>query len=200
MKLFDLLKKDEIQIFNIKQYDTNEVVFLENDLCNKVGFLLQGSIKIITYTMNQKEEIITIINDKSFLIGQYLLFSNNPYYLGDGISLNKTKIAWISKKHLLELFTKNKEFLNAYLEIICNESFIIKQQVKLLAHKNIKDRIMYYLNNNMIIKDNKRLVKIKSVKNLSDLLSLPRPSVSRELSNLEKEGIIIKINNIIYIK
>jgi Mn-dependent DtxR family transcriptional regulator len=82
------------------------------------------------------------------------------------------------------------------MKVICDEAVKIKQQSKLLAHKNIRDRIMYYLMSNQ--KDKK--VYIKSVTNLSNILSIPRPSISRELSNMEHDGLIKHEKNIIYIK
>ena len=82
------------------------------------------------------------------------------------------------------------------MKIICKEAISIKQQAKLLAHKNIRDRIMYYFMMNQ--KD--KIVHIDSVTTLSNILSIPRPSVSRELSNMERDGLIKKADKIIYIK
>ena len=87
-------------------------------------------------------------------------------------------------------------FLEAYLEELSNTSLFIKQQNKLLIHKNIKDRILYYFSS-MAKKQHSRTIKIPSVTKLAMILSLPRPSVSRELTNLENENIIIKKKNTI---
>ena len=57
---------------------------------------------------------------------------------------------------------------------------------------------MYYLS---ILSEDDSYIYIKSVTDLSKTLSLPRPSVSRSLTNLEDKGLItrngkyIKINN-----
>ena len=72
----------------------------------------------------------------------------------------------------------------------------IKQQNKLLAHKNIKDRILYYFNT-LSAKQNSKTIIVPSITKLALKLSLPRPSVSRELTNLVNEGLIMKVKNII---
>ena len=90
----------------------------------------------------------------------------------------------------------NKKFLEAYMKIICEEAISIKQQAKLLAHKNIRDRIMFYLTSHQ--KD--RIVYINSVTDLANHLSIPRPSISRELTNMELDGLIKRAGHIIYIK
>lgn len=196
MNILNLLTKEEITKFiKYTTYDSNQVVFNEGDICNSIGIVVEGEILIKTYTYNIKEEIITVIKEKNFF-GQYLLFSNNNIYLGIGITSRKTKVAYISKMNLLTILSVNKQFLEAYMKVICDEAVKIKQQAKLLAHKNIRDRIMYYLMSNQ--KD--KTVYIKSVTNLSNLLSIPRPSVSRELTNMELDGLIIRNGKYIKIK
>lgn len=65
---------------------------------------------------------------------------------------------------------------------------------KILSHKNIEDRIYYYLNTHF---DNKKnnIVTIKNVTELAKILNLPRPSVSRTLSTMEGKGLIKRNKN-----
>lgn len=196
MNIINLLTEQEIKEYiRFKYYDSNQVVFDEGAKCYGIGIVLEGEILIKTYTYNVKEEIITVIKENN-LFGQFLIFSSQDSYLGIGITSRKTKVAYIPKSNLIKLLSSNKAFLEAYMEIICKEAINIKQQAKLLAHKNIRDRIMYYLMSNQ--KDKK--VYIKSVTNLSNILSIPRPSISRELSKMELDGLIKHENKIIYIK
>lgn len=196
MSILNLLTTEEINKYiRFKYYDSNQVVFNEGNICSGIGIVIEGEILIKTYTYNVKEETITVIKEKNFF-GQYLLFSSNNTYLGLGVTTRKTKVAYISKNNLLTLLSNSKSFLEAYMKVICDEAVKIKQQAKLLAHKNIRDRIMYYL----ITKQKDKKVYIKSVTNLSNILSIPRPSVSRELSNMETEGLIKKEKKYIIIK
>ena len=54
-------------------------------------------------------------------------------------------------------------------------------------HKNIEDRLIYYfkIESNRF---NSSKICIDSVSNLARILSLPRPSVSRSLSKMEKKN------------
>lgn len=195
MNILDLLSTEEINNFvKFKTYNSNQVVFDEYALCEYIGIVLEGEVLIKTYTYLEKEETFTSIK-KDECFGQYLVFSKNPFYLGIAITKFKTKIAMISKTSLLTLFKINQKFLEGYLTLICTDSVNIKQQAKLLAHKNIRDRIMYYLNQN----STNRTITIKSVTDLANILSIPRPSVSRELSNMEYDGLIKRIDKTIYI-
>ena len=196
MNIINLLKEQEIkENVRYKTFDKEQVVFDEGAKCYGIGIVIEGEILIKTFTYNIKEEIITIIKENN-IFGQFLLFSKNDEYLGMGITSKKTKIAYISKANLLSLLSSNKAFLEEYLKLICDEAVKIKQQSKLLAHKNIRDRIMFYLMNHQ--KD--KIVYLKSVTFLANTLSIPRPSISRELTNMENDGLIKRAGKLIYIK
>ena len=196
MNILNLLTEQEIkENIRFKHYDSNQVVFNEGAKCYGIGIVMEGEILIKTYTYNIKEEIITVIKEKN-LFGQFLLFSEQDGYLGIGITSRKTKVAYIPKTNLITLLSSNKQFLEEYMKIICKEAISIKQQAKLLAHKNIRDRIMHYL----MMNQKEKIVYIDSVTTLSNILSIPRPSVSRELTNMERDGLIRRADKIIYIK
>lgn len=196
MNIINLLNNDEINSFvRYKHFNSNQIVFDEGSLCSGIGIIIEGEVLIKTYTYNVKEEIITVIK-KNELFGQFLVYANKNIYLGTGITTCKTTIAYIHKDNLNKLLMTNRKFLEVYMKIICEEAINIKQQAKLLAHKNIRDRIMFYLISNQ--KD--KVVYIKSVTQLANLLSIPRPSISRELTNMEHDGLIKRIDHLIYIK
>ena len=114
MNLLDLLNEQEIKLFRMRNYDSNQVVFDEGAICNSIGIVIQGEVLIKTYTYNVKEETITIVKENN-LFGQFLLFSDNPFYLGIGITSKKTRVAFINKDNLLKLLSSNKLFLENYL-------------------------------------------------------------------------------------
>lgn len=197
INILDLLTEEQIyKYIEYKDYKKNEIIFSEGIICNYIGIVIEGSIIISTITYNDNEEIINIIN-KNKIFGNNLIFSKSPIFLGDIVSLVNTKIAFISKNNLKLLFKENEDFLYKYLEILSSQVIEEKQKSKLLLHKNIRDRILYYFNDEQ---KKKGLIKIKSVAELARTLSLPRPSVSREINKLIRENIIEYNNKIIIIK
>ncbi len=196
MQLLDYLTiEQKTKYLKYREYKINQIVFDEQAYCDYLGIVIEGEILIKTYTYYGKEETITLVKEQD-LFGQFLLFASEPFYLGIGITKRKTKIAVIKKDALLNLFRENPQFLECYLNKICSESLKIKQQAKLLAHKNIRDRIMYYFK----LHQKDHIVTITSVTDFASSLSIPRPSLSRELIRMEQEGLIKKINKQIYIK
>ena len=175
-----------------EEYRNGEVIFNEGDECKNLGIILEGEAKIITYTYQDKEEVITNLN-KGDLFGQFVLFSKHNNYVGTCIALRKTKILFLTKSNFLKITRSDDKFLLNYLEEISEISYNLKQQAKLFAHKNIRDRIMFYIK----IYNEYGIVKYKSITDLSNILNIPRPSLSRELIKMQNEGIISYTNHYI---
>ncbi len=194
--LTTILTKEEISsYFLTKEYPASSVIFSEGNHCEGLSFVISGQVLIVTQTYNEKEEIINVINEME-VFGDILCFSTNPVYLGTGIAKKKTKILYLTTNNFYSLAKTNQAFLKYVLNIISDKTLIIKNETKLLCHKNIKDRLIYYLSF-LSKKTNNKTIRIESVEKLANELSLPRPSVSRELSRLVRDGLIIKNKNII---
>lgn len=187
IKLFDKYEK--------KEYNRGDIIFSTNEECNKIGIILKGHIIITSITYQEKEETISSLYENE-VFGNFLIFSSHPFYLGDIIADKKSTIVFITKNELLYLMKNNNIFMNEFLKEMSDNAIDIKQQNKLLAHKNIKDRILYYFNT-LSAKQNSKTIIVPSITKLALKLSLPRPSVSRELTNLVNEGLIMKVKNII---
>ena len=76
---------------------------------------------------------------------------------------------------------------------------VLKQKNKLFAHKNIEERLTYYLNH-MAKKVDQNTVYFKNVTDIARILSIPRPSLSRVLHKMEKENKLIIEKHYIKIK
>ena len=190
LNLLNQKEKEKISYLNLKQ---NQILFHEGEECKSIFIIIEGQITILNYSLNGNEEIISILN-KNDVFGNALIFSNNNYYLGEIIATKPTKLAIINKNELISLLQNNKSFLECYINLIAEKTIKFTIKTKLLSHKNIRSRIIYYLEiNNNSIK--------KNISFLAKELVLPRPSVSREISKMINEDIIyIKNNKIIYKK
>ena len=184
-----LISKGLIKTYS---YKSKAIIFKEGDLCKRVCYIISGNVEIETLSYNGNQEIISILDEHEFF-GQYLLFQDDGRYLGDVIAKGNVTLIMLSKEELLELFINNKLLLESYISSISKDSFLIKQQVKLLSHKNALDRIIYYLESHN--KDN--IIKIESVSLLAKEINLPRETVSRALTKLENDSFIERNKNII---
>lgn len=170
-----------------KTYKKDDIVFSENDLCNRIGFVENGNITIVTPTYSENEYEINSISENGFF-GAFLLFSDKPFYLGTGIATKTTQVIYFTKENLLVAF-QNQAFLNNYLLLTSKSTLKIQNKIKVLTQKTIKDKIIFILLENYK-RERTPTLKIKSKLQLANYLNVPRPSLSRELILLKNENII----------
>ena len=84
---------------------------------------------------------------------------------------------------------KDQTFLLNFLSIASKKSTDLRNRLKLLSHKSIEERILFYLDSEKKRLNTKK-IPIKSKESLAQLLNIPRPSLSRELIKLKEKGII----------
>ena len=190
--IIDLLTEQEKKYLETISFKEDEILFYEDDICHSIGIVLEGELKISSFTFEGNEIVYNELK-KGSVFGNNLLFSKDNKYKGDIRATSKGKIAIIKKDNLLKLLMSNETFLKEYLSIQSDFAKTLNAKIKLLSFNNAKERLLYYL----FINNNR--VKYRSITGLSKNLNLTREATSRLISTLEKEKTIIKKNHEIII-
>ena len=143
MKLLDCLSQKEKSLFNITHYKKGDIIHNENDLCNEVYFIINGEIKIVSYSLNGDEKIISSLK-KDDIFANALIFSSTPKYLGHVICYSDCSLLRISKENLLYLFQNNQLFLVNYINVLSQKAIELTIKNKLFSYKNIRERIISF--------------------------------------------------------
>ena len=188
--MYNLLSSKEKEKLTIVDIKKDQLLFHENEVCVSVALVISGQIIIRSIDLNGKEIIYNIINEGG-IFANNLLFSNDKRYKGDVIATQKSKVALLSEDNLIEILMNNVVFLRSYLSVQAENIKQINFMVKLLSLDSARERFIYYL------EYHHRLIEIESITRLSKELSLTRETLSRLISSLIKEKIIIKEKQII---
>ena len=181
--ILSLLDKEERQLVSVRSYNKNDVLHREGDKCEEITIVSEGKIKIVSYSFSGKEIIFNELG-KNQIFGNNLLFSSEPNYKGDVISVDKSIVVSIKKDNLITLLSSNKEFLKEYLKIQSDFGKSLNSRIKLLSIDSALERFEYYL----FI--NKGEIEFKTITSLATKLGLKRETLSRLISKLEKENVI----------
>lgn len=173
---------------SVRSYKKDDIIHAEGEICNEISLVIQGVISIYTYTYFENQYSIAHVEEDG-VFGNFLIFADNPTYLGNVISQTNTTIIVIKRNNLLHLLSSDKQILLNFLRISSNSILDIQERVKILSQKSIKESIMFYLED--IVKKTKiKTIFIKNKERLAEYLNIPRPSLSRSLIELKKSGII----------
>ena len=188
MNLFLSLYKKNAKI-ETKTYEANHILFQEGDECLGLYYIKsgQGIIKNIYFDGN--ESIIRYINPGD-VIGDILLFSNHSHFPATIIAKTKLTLEFIKKDDLLEIIKNDSKIAFLLLNKISSQAFDLNNRVKLLSKRSIRSKICYYLLNIYKEKNSLTFTLEYNKEQWADILNIERPSLSRELIKLKKEGII----------
>ena len=181
--ILSLLEKEERKLLSVRSYNKNDVLHREGETCEEITIVSEGKIKIVSYSFSGKEIVFNELG-KNQIFGNNLLFSSEPNYKGDVVSVDKSIVVTIKKDELITLLSSNKEFLKEYLKIQSDFGKSLNSRIKLLSIDSALERFEYYL----FI--NKGEVDFKNVTTLASELGLKRETLSRLISKLEKENVI----------
>ncbi len=194
----DLFANDQ---YKIKRYTKNSVVYLQNERCKSLDIILEG--EVFVQKIDAEGNTLTIYNFVSGdVIGENLLFSNRNNYPMTIIAKYNSTILHVKKELILRLCQENIEFLNNFLQSISDKTLILTDRINALTLKSIRQSIAEFLIQEYNLQKNLKIKLSMTKKELAEKMGIQRPSLSRELNKMRRDGLItfdskyITINNI----
>jgi len=204
--LFKNLTEDNINhILNfidhkVIEYKKGSMIAFEGDYCNSLGIVISGVIELQTIFPSGKVSTVMQM-ESSDIFGEALIFSDYNKYPISIIAITNATVLLLTKDKMLHLLSHHPIILENFLYLISTKLFFLNSKVKMLSLDTIRQKICTYL---ITESRNQNSLKVKvklSRKHMAEHMAVQRPSLSRELLKMEKEGLItidknyITINN-----
>ena len=186
--LLQTLNEEERRLIKIVSLNKEQTLFLENEICESVGLIIEGEIEIVSYSFTGKEIVFNTLST-NMIFGNNLIFSSDPRYKGSVISKTNSNVALIGKKLLINLLKNNEAFLLEYLKVQSDTGKQLNFQIKLLSLESAEERFLYYLHSKG------GAINYKSITSLARTIYLQRETLSRLITKLINKKIIIKRKN-----
>lgn len=174
--------------YQVKQFNTDEVVTHHGDACNSLLIVLQGSVRGEMMDASGRVLKIEDIGAPRPLAVAFLFGQNNRYPVT--ISANETvRILALPKDSVIKLMQTNERFLINFMNAVSNRAQFISDRLKFHSFRSLKGKIADYL-----IEADKNKTDVvfltQTHEELADLFGVARPSLSRALRELHHEGLI----------
>lgn len=193
--LFKDISEDQLhEILNLSVcetdfYEKDSLVVQEGDFCNTIGFVLEGTLTIQQYGRSGDALTINIFRHGD-CFGAPLLFTRQAKYPFTLVTSSKSKVLFIPFTQMKSMLEASQTFNFNYLSFLSHHIFVLKNKIKILAHNDVRSRLMIYLAKEMEIAGSSSFRMRHKKTEISEIIKVARPSVSRELSNMEKDGLI----------
>lgn len=199
-ELLKNLRTEDIQLLLdpesciIGSYKKNTIITQVGDPCNAIGFILDGEVAIQQLSPSGGLINLQIIHSPD-TIGAVQLFSNEPIYPYSFVTLTNTNIVYVPASSIDDLLSKNITFARNYISMLSNRFRVFNEKILLLSQKDVRSRLIYYFSTEFLYQNQTTFLLRNSKTEIADLIGVARPSVSRELKNMQNDGLIVLEGN-----
>ena len=189
-ELLCLLEENSTEI---KKYEKGSFVFEEGDVPERLYVMVNGYVEVSKLTFSGKKILITTIENPGDMFAEVYMFMGKSKYDMSAQAGEESLILSISSD-FFDNISYNTNALVAekirknLMGIFAMKAYNLSGKVRLLGCGSIREKISLYLIENQT--PSGEIANNPSREELADYLNVTRPSLSRELGNMEKEGII----------
>lgn len=175
--------------YTVKTYEKDAVIAMEDEECNSLGLILDGQVEVQRIYLSGKHIVLKRMTAGE-VFGEAIIFSKINKYPATIISISKSNVAFIKKEDIIQLCILEESILKNFISLLSDKIFILNNKIKNISFKTVKQKVINYILEQMHEQKSSTIVLKANKEQISALIGIPRPSLSRELMKLRDEGII----------
>jgi CRP-like cAMP-binding protein len=166
----------------LRQYKEGDYVAHQGEVCDKIAIMTKGSVYSVMINDYGKELIMGNLECPCILGYTYLFATNNKFNVNI-IAKTDCDLYFVEKEKLLSFLHEHPIFMQSFMRGMADTSLrVFKRLFDLNLHK-LKQRLLSYLEQHDQLPKQAELAK---------QLGVTRPSLSRALAELRRDGLIKK--------
>ncbi|NDV65789.1 Crp/Fnr family transcriptional regulator [Bacteroides sp. 224] len=181
------------------RFKKGDILAMQGEPCNRLIFLLSGSVKAEMSDPAGKIVKVEDIHAPNPLAILFLFGKENRFPVQTTAN-EEVETLIVPRESVLKMLMMNETLLKNYLDISANFASRLSRKLHLMSFRTIRQKLAIYLlelseatHSEIILLD-----KPKSV--LAEYFGVSRPSLERELSKMQQDGLIISDKRKITIK
>lgn len=173
----------------VQRYDKEEVVFKRRDVATWIGIVLEGRVQV-EKTFPNGSRVNISVRALGEMLGHAAAFSKARRYPCDVTALEKSSIVMIRRDDLLHLMQRDSRVLENFTTEIATATYMLQQRIELLSYSGIAQKVAFWLLMERRQHGRSVIPVPESVTRWALLMNVSRPSLHRELRNMEARGLI----------
>lgn len=167
---------------SLRKYKEGDYVAHQGEVCDKIAIMIEGAVCSVMINDYGKELILGNINSPNLLGYSYIFATNNKFNVNI-IAKTPCEMIFIERERIVALMHERPVFMQSFMRGMSDINMkVFKRLFELNLHK-LKQRLLSY------IEQHDELPKLTE---LAKQLGVTRPSLSRALAELRRDGLIKK--------
>ena len=194
-----LQKALEATPHQVLRYERGETIFFQMEAASRVGIVLEGLVQA-QKTFPNGSQVNMCQRGPGQLIGPAAVFSEDRRYPCDVVAAESSAVLMLQRGDLLSLMQRDGRILENLMTEIASATYMLQQRLELMSYNGISQKAAFWLLT-QARQTGKNEIRIPdSVSKWAMMLNVSRPSLHRELKNLELRGIVSYTPPVILIK
>ncbi|NLM50075.1 MAG: Crp/Fnr family transcriptional regulator [Clostridiaceae bacterium] len=186
----------------VRDFKKDEFIFYEEDEPKELLMLVEGAVSVGNNTDDGRRVIVATFDKPGELFGEVFVFLKKNGYDYYAQAATDVKILTIPKVFFFHTCAKDCDFhaklISNMLSILASKAYLLNKKLQILSSGTLRQKIAKVILQNLTPEGKVKLNMNRE--ELADYLNTARPSLSRELMNMQKDGLIQVVGKDIYIK
>ena len=169
-------------------YHKAQVLAMEGDVCRQVSIILTGRVMIRKIYGSGKSVTITTLSVGD-TFGEVMVYTDHrlPSTI---MAHTDVTLLQISRTDMLRICQLEPQFLENLFRLLSQKVWMLNETLKLLSYHSIRQKVAGTLLELHQVQRSEHLTLQWTRQEMADRLGIPRPSLSREMAAMKRDGII----------
>jgi len=184
-----LQKALEATPHQVLRYERGETIFFQMEAASRVGIVLEGLVQA-QKTFPNGSQVNMCQRGPGQLIGPAAVFSEDRRYPCDVVAAESSAVLMLQRGDLLSLMQRDGRILENLMTEIASTAYLLQERLELMSYSGIAQKAAFWLLTQSRKTGDSRIPVPGSISRWALLMNVSRPSLHRELRNLERQSIL----------
>lgn len=178
---------------SVKKFKKNEIITTYLLKRNQICILLSGVAHLIRYTdLGERRIIYSFKEGDAFGEAFYMLHTSRELFVEAKKDCDVLFLPYDKLESCNKDCTYHIQLLKDLPDLFMNRMAELNSRAELLTHKGVREKLLFYFNNLANDNNSNTFILPFSFTDLADYLVIDRSAMSREITRMQDENIIIK--------
>jgi len=179
--------------YHLEKYKKGDLIYLEGEHLHNLGIIVSGSVDMIKEDVWGNKTIVIRMSSPA-LFGETFICGSNSVAAVSFEAIEDTTVMFIPFQRVINSCSNacifHHRLIENMIQLIADKNLMLMHKMEVVTKKTLKEKIMAYLSQQAQIKDTEYFEIPLNRTELAEFLCADRSALTRELSNMKKEGII----------
>lgn len=188
----DINQMFEMGCIRKQKFAKNTVILSAGNITKEIGIIKSGSVNIEKIDILGNKSILSNFSAGHTIAEAYAI--TNEIMMVDVVAAENSELIFLNVQALL---SKNNSKYSWYTHILENliklsseKNLVLANRIFCITPKNVRSRLLTYLNEQRIIHNSNEFDIPFNRQQMAEYLNLDRSALSKELSNMQSEGLL----------